>query len=307
MYGSSCNVETTVSRPTASSYMLVDSLDRYGNAWPTNTTFTTSSDWSLNFQSPVINGQIARLALTQVGFQWNIPTILFNYNDRFQIGVVGGVGGPQTITITPGYYTPALLATEIQTRLVIAFPLLAITCVYNSVFGSFVIDSGSLLVNLAILPAQSGFSATARRTQRTLLTLGFLNVAGANTLTPTIFGNIPTMVATRWLDICSSFLTKYQRIKDGTTLLANPRQDILTRIFAVAPNTRYEITANDSPGSSPWSMVQDMNNPKYIEWSSDEAITNFDIQVRDEFGDIMPVQQGFCSEYQISFLVVRDS
>jgi hypothetical protein len=296
--------EVETYRPSASAYMLVDSLDRYGKDWPNTTTFTTSSDWRLNSQTPVVQGFFTRLCLTQVNFQWNIPTILFNYNDLFQIGIVG-TGPIATIVLDSGFYTPTTLAAEIQAKLLLAFPLITtITCVYDTQLGSFVIDSGDS-TQFLILAATSGTSNTVRRRQRCLETLGFMNTSGAGSGSSKLFGNVPTMLATRFVDICSSYLTKYQKVKDGSTLISSPRQDMLCRLFAVAPNTRAPITATDSPGSTPFSILQDMNNPKFIKWSPDEAINNFDIQVRDEFGDILPVQQGFCSEYSMTFMVTE--
>lgn len=294
-------------RPPASAYMLVDSLDRYGKFYPNENNFTSSSDWKLNFQTPVIQGYFTRLCLTQVNFNWNIPTILFNYNDLMLISVLNTPDADlQTITLSPGFYTPTTLAAQIQSKCVTAFPNSSITCVWDPLLGCFTLATGVVGGFIGIIgnTAPSGSSVIMRRV-RCLQTLGFANVAisGPNPTDNSVSGNCPTMLATRFVDICSSFLTKYQRVKDGTTLVMSPRQDMICRLFAVAPNTRYNITANDSPGSTPFTIVQDMNNPKFFKWSPDETISNFDIEVRDEYGEILPVQQSFCSEYQLTFMV----
>lgn len=294
-------------RPPASAYMLVDSLDRYGKFYPVESNFTSSSNWKLNFQTPIIQGYFTRLCLTQVNFNWNIPTILFNYNDLMLITVENTPdAGIQTITLAPGFYTPTTLAAQIQSQCVTAFPLSSITCVWNPLFGSFTLATGIVGGLIAIQGnSATGVSNQVLRRVRCLQTLGFANVSvgAVPAVQNSISGNCPTMLATRFVDICSSYLTKYQRVKDGTSLVISPRQDMICRLFAVAPNTRYNITANDSPGSAPFTIVQDMNNPKFIKWSPDETINNFDIEVRDEYGDILPVQQGFCSEYQLTFMV----
>jgi hypothetical protein len=303
MYGSSCKVETTVSRHPASSYLLVDSLDRYGKEFPNGSTFTSSSDWTLNFQSALVQGYVKRMCLTQVGFQWNIPTILANYNDVLIIAFTGQTSN--VIILTPGYYTPTTLAAMIQEKLLTAFPTLTtITVIYDPTVGAFVINSGNPAVATIVFPAGASTTPIALRHARFLITTGLINVTvGAGGPPAIVVGGVPTMLATRWVDICSAYLTKYQKIKDGTTLAINPRSDMLCRLFAVSPNTRYSISENDSPGSTPFSLVQDMNNPKFFEWSPDEYIINFDIQVRDEYGEILPVSPQFCSEYQLTFLV----
>lgn len=295
-------------RPPSSAYMLVDSLDRYGRFYPFENNFTSSSDWKLNFPTPIIQGYFTRLCLTQVNFQWNIPTILFNYNDLMLIGITGTPdAGVATITLDPGYYTPTTLASQIQTKVATAFPSSVITCVYDPVFGCFTLATGVVGGKIQIIGNSTpgvNVSSVVMRRIRCLQTLGFANISvgAVPPVQSSVSGNIPTMLPTRFVDICSSYLTKFQRAKDGTSNVISPRQDMICRLFAVAPNTRYNITANDSPGSFPFAIVQDMNNPKYIKWSPDETLNSFDIQVRDEYGDILPVQQGFCSEYQLTFM-----
>lgn len=291
-------------RPPASAYMLVDSLDRYGLIWPNNTSFTSSTNWILNFQTPILNGFFTRLCLTEVNYAWNTPTILFNYNDQINMLISNsGVGATGLVTLTPGYYTPTALAANLQAAILTTFPAYAgtITCIYDSVFGSFVIASTNVNVTMRI---NNPATAQNLRHKRTLNTLGLLNTSNSG-LQQVIFGSQPTMLATRFVDICSSYLTKYQRVKDGSTLINNPRQDMLTRLYAVAPSTRYNITATDSPGSTPFVITQDMNNPKFFLWSREEALNNFDIQVRDEYGDILQTQQGFMPEYLLTFMATE--
>jgi hypothetical protein len=49
-------------------------------------------------------------------------------------------------------------------------------------------------------------------------------------------------------------------------------------------------------------MTIDYNTPKHIRWSPDQAINNFDIQFKDEFGQIITWNTRYPTEYQMTFL-----
>ena len=110
------------------------------------------------------------------------------------------------------------------------------------------------------------------------------------------------MVYTKFIDICSSRLTQFQRVKDATTLINNTNTDVIARVYACPPN----VTLNGAqPGqlfSTPWVMTIDYNTPKHIRWSPDQAINNFDIQLKDEYGQIIHWSTTYPTEYQMTFL-----
>ena len=257
----------------------------------------------------LLNGYFKRVCLTEVMFQWNIPTILPNYNDRLSLFIKDISGGTTLTTLTfdldSGFYTPTTMASMIQGKITPLLPVGAsATFAWNATYGAFTFSTSTPGYIVGITAQGLLAGNVISRVIRTQNTLGLANTAEPITGgSPLVFGNPPTMLATRWVDICSSYLTKYQRAKDATTYLVKPTSDALTRLYAVAPSTRYNITANDSPGSSPFIIVQDMNNPKFFLWSSAEAIANSDFQVRDEYGDILPTFQGYCSEYSLTLML----
>jgi hypothetical protein len=113
------------------------------------------------------------------------------------------------------------------------------------------------------------------------------------------------MLATRYIDLCSSYLTKYQRVKDVTTLPSHTISNVIARIYPTAPNTRVPLANDGSIGSQPFSLCIDYNTPKHIRWSPDEGVSNFDLQLRDEYGDLIPfdVTNGaYGCEYQLTIL-----
>lgn len=298
----------TPQRPPASAYLLVDSLDRYGVGWPANDkTATTSSNWKLNFQTASLYGYMTRIALTQLNFQWNIPTILAGYNDRVFIVVNSNPVVQGYVVLDQGWYTPDALATEIETKLQALAPANNFTCIFNDTSGCFQIDGTNefwFIPPNGATPTADGLSNVLIRTYLTLGFLGKYNNQPA-TLSNRAFGGVPTMVATRFIDICSSYLTKYQRVKDSSTLINSPRQDMIARLYPVAPNTRINLTGDNSQGSTPFNICVDYNTPKHSMWSPDEAVANFDIQVRDEFGDLLPWNTDFGCEYQMTFLATE--
>lgn len=290
-------------RPPASALLLVDSTDRYGTGWPLSpNSVKTSSEWRLNFPTNVLSGYFTRLALTQLNFQWNIPTILTGYNDSLRMSVVSL--GSQTITLAQGWYSPTDMATQLQTALQTAYPTNAFTVSFNQTLGGFTFSGTNDFWFVA--PTSAGGGVPTDVYVRTYKTLGLIgNTNNVNPPNNSYTAGIPSMVATGYIDICSSYLTKYQRVKDSSTLINQPRQDMIARLYPVAPNTRIDLTSTASIGSHPFNICVDYNVPKQMMWSPDEAISNFDIQVRDELGELLPFTPRFGCEYQMTFLVTE--
>ena len=276
-------------RQPSSAQLLIDSLDRYPNGFPI-AGGTTSSAWQLNLQQLAMNGYIHRLAVSQIQFQWNLPTIITDYNDQLYFNYGGSF---YTATLAPGFYTPDDLAAEIQTAMNTAIVGVAFTVVFSPLTGTFTWDStGSAFVFL-----NTGSRPT--RYNRAYLTLG-IYVAGTAVNVKT--GTQPSMLATRYIDICSNFLTKYQRLKDTTTLPANIVSSCIARIYPVALNTQVQLTGTSSVGSQPFIVAIDFGTPKQIAWSPEEAIGNFDLQLLDEDGQQVPWTPTFGCEYNIVLL-----
>ena len=278
----------TVIRQPAYAEVCIDSLDRYryGIA-PSGPQVTTSSDWQSNLRHYALQGYFTRLVLTQLQFQWNLPTIIAGYNDILSFVVnPGPEEQPGTITILPGYYTPSGLATAIQNALQAEFTLDAFTCTFTN--GSFVITNTApfYIETLAAgYPSQAG---DFLRAVRCLITTGFLNQGGNAAAATTLVGSPPTMLATRYIDMYSSYIAKFQDVKDTSTSQELIYNNIIARIYPVPGNWRFDITANSSPGSAPFIVNLDYATPKQIMWNPNEALGNFDIQLRDEHGQFVP-------------------
>jgi hypothetical protein len=271
-------------RPPAYAELLIDSLDRYGPGYPTDDgQVTSSSSWQTNLQQYSLFGYFTRLAVTQIQFFWNLPTIIAGYNDQIEINVTAGAGaGQYLVTIPEGFYTPTTLAAAIETALQAAAPAATFTVTYLDQYGGFEIDAAGVGTQFYIEPDAG--DAPSRLT-RFYDTAGFLP---GNAPADNVQGGAPTMLATRFIDLCSGTLTKFQRVKDSTTLIRPTITNVIARIYPTAPNTR--VTVNDlvPVGSCPFTILIDYNTPKFIKWNPEEALANFDLQLRDQHGALLP-------------------
>lgn len=285
-------------RAPASAHLLIDSLDRYTAGYPRGTADpqTTSSQWTLQLPQYVLNGFFTRLAVTQVQFQWNLPTIITGYNDQLVISVVAGIS---VATIPQGWYSQASLAAAVTTALLAAPtpPGAVVTCNYVPLSENFTLTSAS-----AITMVDTG---TNSRGGRFGITSGlqFSGVVGAGTTT--VSGAIPTMLPTRFVDIRSVYLAKNQRVKDVTTLPQNLVTDVISRIYAMAPNTTTAGNATTA-FQAPWIMNHSFPVPKYIRWNSEEPISNFSLELLDDSGRLLPWAANRACEYALTMIASED-
>jgi len=86
----------------------------------------------------------------------------------------------------------------------------------------------------------------------------------------------------------SSYISKFQDVKDSSTSQIYNWQNKIARIYAVPPSNRVEISPNAGPSANPYILTIDYATPKQIMWSPDEALNNFTIELRDEDGEYLP-------------------
>lgn len=276
--------------------LLVDSLDRYNNGTPniSNGGQTTSSTWGLQLPSYVLNGYFTRLAVSQIQFEWNLPTVIAGYNDAIfvQQGAV-----VYFAVIPEGFYDASGLAAAVTTAFLSATPGAPpnpITCTYSPIYKALTLTVATGTITIAdtgsVPTRQSRFGTTS----------GLLfGSYGSSVTTPTalIVGNPPTMLATRFIDLKSAYLAKNQKVKDFTTLPGNIVSDIIVRIYAAAPNTsQVKATAF----ASPWMMNITLPVPKYIRWNEQEPISNFTLELLDDGGQILPWGPDRSCEYALT-------
>jgi len=202
------------------------------------------------------------------------------------------------ITVPQGYYTPTTLAAALQVAIRAALTSLTFTVQWNTATNPhvFTFASGSAGVFSFLTPQDVGAPSA---TTRFYNTIGMTSDNCYTSAVTQVLG-IPTMQFTRWFDICSSGLTKFQRVKDATTLPQDTYAVTVARIFSTAPGTSPVNTANIA--GPPLTWTEDFSSPKYIKWDMKEILSNFDVQVRDEFGVLMWWADGKGLEYAFTIL-----
>lgn len=296
-------------RHPSSSALLLDSMDRYATGYPTSPSgVISSSSWTLQKPNYVLNGYFTRLALTQIQFFWNLPTIIQGYNDQFQI--TEGEDS-YTITIDQGWYNANQLGYTITQQLNNAVPGANFTYIITDPPGCIVLTNTTSFQIVA--PSIPG-----SRVGRFLQTAGFIpqtSVLVGSTYTAETVG-VPTLLPTRYVDITSHYLTKFQRVKDASTLATGDSQNILSRVYAFSgmSDSTWPPVTSTTAATAPYAttytygvpssfvVVQDYTSPKNIAWNPDEAISNFDIMLLDEYGQMLPWTTQIGCEYQITFL-----
>jgi hypothetical protein len=274
--------DTVTIRQPSFAALLIDSMDRYPSGYP-QTAATSSSQWTLQDRGYVLHGMFERLSVNSSQFFWNLPTVIGGYNDS----VILTVGATTATFIVPeGWYSPSTLATAMQTAIQAGgAPWTTFTVTYTNYLIK-ISNTGAFSINAP--GNDSALYETAG------LLPGTAILSGGNYLS---LATIPTMLATRYIDICSSYLTKFQRVKDKSTLPQGSVSNILARIYGFPNST---ATPWPSDGVVPPRVIRDdFSFPKILKWSNEESLTNFDITLYDEYGSILPWKAEWGCEYNL--------
>ena len=293
-------------RPPAYAHLLIDSKDRDPNADrpPYEPTTEPANDFTIYRNQALLYGYFTRLAITQVQLNWRMATIIPDVNDTI-VMTCDTAPLNNAIILDPGFYTPDTLATELQNKIQAEGGALAtFTVIWWPETSGFLIESNSAAQFYFPTP-NTFFAATGNLTQskaysRACRTLGILN---NDDLDVEQYLSPPQLLWTRYIDICSRRLTKFQRVKDIDTAGTDTKSFIIARVYLCPPGQRTTIDELSAPGDSPFDLVVDYNTPKQINWSPQEAVNELDLQVYDEFGELLPWDGAFANwEYQLTLV-----
>jgi hypothetical protein len=273
--------ETITIRHASFAALLIDSMDRYPSGYPQGAA-TTSSQWTLQDRGYVLHGMFERLSVNSSQFFWNLPTIISGYNDTFILTV-----GATTVTFTvpEGWYGATSLAAAMQAAIVAA----------GGPWTGFTVSYTNYLIKISNAAA---FSVAPPGMESELYeTAGILPGAATGTGPYLSRATIPSMLPTRYIDITSAYLTKFQRVKDKSTLPNGSVSNILARIYAFPSwnSTEWPLGAVTGPHV----IRDDFSMPKILAWNKEESLTNFDITLYDEYGRILPWKSDWSCEYQL--------
>jgi hypothetical protein len=297
------------SRLSSTAILAIDSEDRFRNYDDAQTLGGLNRSpysFSINKPASLMSGFFTRLGVTEVVFPYVIPNINVNTNRIIFFWYNAGVIQPPTILTLPiGFYTPAQIASELQTQIRAIDPLLAsfvMTYGIQSVGLTAptqrpIFEYASLVAGITVqfvpLPA-SGSQAIPDRTKKQLFNLlGFNQTNAAGFGLASGFGLDTFCQATRYLDIVCSQLTANQSLKD--TMSQTVARDVLARVY-LGDSQGVQSTVLPSsatfcpPGCMPTTIYKNYSQPKQIQWIPNQPVPGFlQFDVYDDNGQ--PLQE----------------
>lgn len=257
----------------------------------------------LNFDKKAaqLQGYFHRLAITDYNLQWRTA----NINDRNNIFEINNstINEVSAYELPGGFYNHNKLASTMES-------LVNSDGMFSTMQFSTVINpNGSIQFYSAAghqwqfnVPSAIG-AIVAPSQPWTSASLKFYNTLGlplaAVQSEYSSITSLPTSLAyTKYIDICSEELTKFQRVKDSMTRSANAQQGVLARIYLVDSFT----SANplNSIVQNPFDVQSSIPTPKQIRWNPSEYVYNFDLTVYDEYGDVLFWDANNSTEYQLT-------
>jgi len=157
-------------REPATALFCINSYDRYAQQPLTSNAPrfyapTSPYDFTIQASQSLFQGFFTRLAVSEVNFNWSIPTITGRNN---RIGLVYGTAGfgavvNNVIVVPSGWYTPTTLATELQTDIRTYSGNSSFTVTVDAVSGAFTFRTnvtGDTFQLLPVAGTQASFNQT---------------------------------------------------------------------------------------------------------------------------------------------------
>ena len=271
---------------------------QYNQLQPYSNNFTIQSPGAL------IYGYISRMIVSQIQIQYKIPTISLNKNDKFVIALNGPIY--TTITIPFGFYSPAELASTMQ-ALITANPTLAplnMTVAFAVKDGFTFTSTSSTVFYFPDPIAVPGASLDIANIYKTYRTLGITVANGLPSAIQNSF-DYPNFLYTPYIDIYSDVLTNYQDIKDTNTTTSKFK-GMIARVYLSGTGNIQATHTDTALGTEPFVMTADLNTPKIIQWTPDVAVPSIDIQLFDQYSELISgPAEGFSTEFQMTLLCIE--
>jgi len=304
----------------SNAHIVLNVRDRTGGTYQ-------SSQYNAEGQN-IIQGQIQDVALSEVLFPYDIPNVVTNVTDYFELlpgNAAPSQPQPLEVVVAAGFYTPAELATAINAAIAAAGaavpgpigPLAAgdlPTVSYDATSNRFTINLaanapwnvndawiiGSPYIFEANLTIQPKFPGIGKDI---FSIMGFQLDQGNGIVGPLVGGSAPVLY-TQYIDICSPQLCKFQFFRDGTTTNLARRQDLICRLYVEDETSMpymFDATGNPLPtGTRPFVIHRQFKNQRVMRWTADNSVGTIDIQLYDDVGQ--PLQTPWTPRnFQLTF------
>ena len=292
-----------ITRTGATQYLVLNSKNRTQSGVPGQVISQPWNDFRLQRPQNLMESFARRVLVSEVRFPWWIPNISSANNKMWITGASTEAGNPVTlfeVVVPVGFYAPADLVIALN----LAITNAEITGGYKLLFppvvsysgGQYTFTEGGGLVLLwwfdpgafPNFPAdnayfnQASLSFTLGMT-REQMTGGSLSPTPP--LIPAITGNITESLYTSFVDIVSSkfnlYTTNYDGSSDGST-----SKQLICRLYLADETSTY---AGYKGLYGPFLIHRQFKNPKAVMWNKDAVVDWLDVQVIDQFGQLIPL------------------
>lgn len=293
----------TTQRLPSTSLFTVDSEDRWRDYPESRLLEGRNSDpydFSIYKGEALLNGYFTRIGLTEVVFPWVIGNVN-RRTDRVLFGWSDPSGTFSQLLVLPqGFYTPARLASTLQTLVRALSPYLAAFTITYGIegYGSDVVDSPifqyranaglSVSVWWEPLPYNSSAYPYPSTSKQLFDVLGLTTLNQQAFATTGAVSGFTYCQAIRYIDITAPIITYNQALKDGTSQTIV--RDSLCRVY-VADSASMQSTVPCSsasfcpPGCAPTTIYRNFATPKYVQWAPNQPIPGVvQFQVFDDTG-----------------------
>jgi hypothetical protein len=160
---------------------------------------------------------------------------------------------------------------------------------------------GFQFVNNQRMTVEVKFLSDEQTTQKFFKTCGFTQFGlgySVDTEQVLVYSGA-SLAYTRYIDFDSDVLAKFAKVKDGMTRQLQGQTNVLARVYLTAFNTKEKTYI----ATEPFSIAVDYSTPKNIRWNPMEYLNDFDITLRDEYGDELYWSPEYSTEYQLTIQV----
>ena len=345
-YSLNMEKEATTSRQSANQFLLLDSADRLPLGDPNTTASVVGSVLSVQLQpwndfqmqkpQSLMEAFARRIAITEIRMPWFVPNVN-SYNNIFTIVTKDST---ETLTlytfiIPIRFYTPDALVETIAAQLADSATYAAsgnafldpITFTYEPITFQYSFNMSPVEGNYAVFNYNATEQANGASYQRFISQANFFNLigfpfsysftqifvggGGAQSLT----GYATETNYTEFVDITSSKAHEFTNLRDGNS---GPTSTVSLCRFFICDN----VSINESPliGQQPVILHRQFRSPKQIRFNNEATISWLDIQVRDSWGNLVPlppsvvppwatssnVLPGIYPDFQITILASED-
>jgi len=285
-------VNVEISRNAASQYLVLDSRNRNQSSTPNKINIQPWNDFRLQRPQSIMESFATRIGVAEIRFPWFIPNITKKNNTFVYAGYIGGILQTAVITVPYGFYTPDELVTEIN--LLMAAEAYQYGLVLSYLDGQYtftpavgVTESLAPFIALAndinLIPSENRYYNSASL----CLTLGMVydNVAFLQGAVEEFSGSYTETLYTQYVDIISNKYNQYTTNLDGNTFSGGSNR-LLCRLYLA---DEVSVGNNYAELYQPHLIHRQFKNPKLVMWNKDSVVDWLDIQVVDQYNELVPL------------------